>query len=74
MRPRSPVQQEGDRQGGEHGEGAGEDDPGARDHGAGGGSARTTASRASAFARLLAHAAHQEDVVVDPERDQEDEA
>ena len=51
----------------------GQDDPRARDHGAGGRQRAQHALARAVLGRLLAHAAHQEDRVVDAERDQEDE-
>ena len=60
-------------QGHEDREGAGEDDPGAGDDRAGGGERAQRALARPVRSRLLAHARHQEDRVVDPERDEEDE-
>ena len=55
------------------GEGAGEDQPGAGDDAAGGDQRPQRALAGAVDARLLAHPRHQEDVVVDAQRDEEDE-
>ncbi len=51
----------------------GEDDAGRGDHGSGHGQAAEHALSGAVLEGLLAHAGHQEDVVVDPQRDEEDE-
>ena len=55
------------------GERAGEHDAGGGDHPAGDRQAAQHALAGAVLRRLLAHARHQEDVVVDPQRHQEDE-
>ena len=61
------------RQQGEGGEGAGEDQAGAGDDAAGADQGGEDALAGAATGRLLARPGHQEDVVVDPEGDEEDE-
>ncbi len=61
------------RQQGEGGEGAGEDQSRAGDDAAGAGQRGEDALAGAADGGLLARSGHQEDVVIDPERDEEDE-
>ena len=65
--------QEDERQRAEDAERAREHDPGRGDHAAGDRQAAQHALARAVAERLLAHARHQEDVVVDPERDEEHE-
>ncbi len=73
-RDREPeLEQQPHRQRGEDDERAGQDQAGARDHRAGRDDPAQDPLARAAQRRLLADAAHEEDVVVDPERDEEDE-
>ena len=70
----NPIsRQERDRQDAEHGERPGEHDARRRDDAAGDRQAAQHPVVRAVLQRLLADARHQEDVVVDPQRDEEDE-
>ena len=62
-----------EREHGEHRERPGEHDPGGRDHASRDGETCEHRPASRRAQRLLAYAGHEEDVVVDAERDQEDE-
>ncbi|MBG9885223.1 hypothetical protein ABE10_01195, partial [Bacillus toyonensis] len=68
------LHEEEDRDHRERGEGGGEDEAGGRDHPAGDRQAADDPLPGAVPLRLLAHPGHEEDVVVDAQGDEEDEA